>query len=325
MTVKFNIALTDEAFYKDHYAKIEDFYQSLIFHQIKRDESNFLSALEFMPADGRALKTLVIIPGRAEIEHKYAELIYSLRELPLRILVPFVRGQGMSSPVIPGSHKCHIEDFNLYRQDIDFMLDELQVSDFVQMGFSMGGLISTDLAAHGRHKPQRLALMAPYLWPAYNLPAPILRAFVGFMGSMPGLKTMYTPHGSEYKRLPFEENIHSHSRLRYERYHDYYAQHPELALAGPSYSFVRQSLLKQSELYFSHFEFTMPVFCAAAACDKVVSAAHCQSFMESHQRDVIKPKFVRVAGAYHDILNEADEYRNPIMTRALNFLLNDGN
>lgn len=318
----FTINLTTETFYRDNKARIEEFYQTLTFHKIQRDEQITLSVLEYRPPEVK--KTLVIVPGRAEIEHKYAELIYSLRDLPLRIVVPFVRGQGMSSPVIPGSHKCHIDDFNLYREDLNFMLDALELADFCQMGFSMGGLISTDLVARGRHKPQRLALIAPYLWPAFNLPAPVLWALVSFLGRMPGLKMMYTPHGREYKRLAFEENIHSHSRLRYESYHDYYAEHPELAQAGPSYAFVHQSLCKQIELSRSRFQFTMPVFCAVAACDKVVSPVHTQRFMEQHQHDVCPPKFVRVAGAFHDISNEADEYRNSILSRALNFLLNEG-
>ncbi len=318
----FNIKLTTEAFYRDNQDRIEEFYHTLTFHKIQRDEHITLSVLEYRPP--AVEKILVIVPGRAEIEHKYAELIYSLRELPLRIVIPFVRGQGMSSPVIPGSHKCHIDDFNTYREDLDFMLSALELEEFCQLGFSMGGLISTDLVAHGRHKPQRLALIAPYLWPAYNLPAPVLQAVVGVLGSLPGLKMMYTPHGREYKRLAFEENIHSHSRLRYESYHDYYAAHPDLAQAGPSYAFVWQSLRKQLELSRSSFQFTMPVFCAAAACDQVVSPVHTQRFMEKHQHDVCPPKFVRVSGAFHDISNEADEYRNPVLTRALNFLLNNG-
>ncbi len=318
----YQIALSSEADLSALQQQIEDFYErELLRHKLERTPAISLSVLEYRPE--RFDKTLVIIPGRAEIEHKYAELIYSLRVLPLRILIPFVRGQGSSSRVIPGSQKCHIDDFNIYRQDIEFMLTSLQVTDFLLLGFSMGGLISTDLYVNGSLLPRRMALIAPYFWPAYNLPEPILRVFVGIMGSLPLFNKLYTPHGSEYQKITFEENYHSHSRLRYELYHDYYASHPQLALAGPSYCFVRQSLLKQTELFHRRFDFSIPVFCAAAGEDKVVSSAHCAAFMQAHAHDSCPPIFTRISKAFHDILNECDEYRNPVLSRALSFLLND--
>ncbi len=298
---------------------IEDFYQhGLKQHLIERADNLHLSALEFRPP--QYAETIVIIPGRAENEHKYAELFYTLRKLPLRILLLFARGQGKSSRTIPGSPKCHIEDFNLYRQDIEFMLEKLEVKAYRLLGFSMGGLISTDLCVNGTRRPERLALAAPYLWPAFNLPAPVLRAFVGFMGSIPGLKTSYTPHGSEYARIPFEDNYHSHSRIRYEIYHDYYASHTDEAQAGPTYAFVRQSLKKQQELFTRKFDFTVPVLCLGAGADQVVSTPHCQAFIARHSRDIVPPLFSRITGAYHDILNESDQYRNPAMLRILQFL-----
>ncbi len=298
---------------------IESFYCDILHHhQLPRSPELTLSALELRPVAYDT--TLVIIPGRAETEHKYAELLYSLQNWHCRILVLFVRGQGDSTRPLTGSPKCHIDDFNLYRNDVEFMLDALDVTSYRLMGFSLGGLICTDLYVNGQHKPQRLALMAPYFWPAFKLPEPVLKGFVLLMGSLPGFKLAYTPHGSEYQKIDFAQNIHSHSKIRYEFYHDYYAAHPDKALAGPTYAFVRQALLKQLELRHRRFEFTIPVFCATAGDDRVVSTPHCAALMQAHAHDQMPPQYVRVSGAYHDLLNESDDYRNPILSRALSFL-----
>lgn len=300
---------------------IEDFYLAVVrHHQIKRSPELTLSAIELRPDNYE--RTLVIVPGRAETEHKYAEFLYSMRNLPYRIVITFVRGQGDSTKTIPGTLKCHIDDFNLYRHDVEFILEELSIKDYSLMGFSLGGLISTDLYVYGTHKPKRMALIAPYFWPAFNLPEPILRALVKIVGALPYFKTCYTPHGREYQKVPFEENVHSHSKVRYEFYHDYYAAHPDKALAGPTYGFVREALLKQLQLRRSKFEFTIPVLCASAGEDHIVSTPHCAALMQAHARDEIPPQYVRVSNAYHDILNEIDAYRNPILSRALSFLLN---
>lgn len=300
---------------------IEEFYKSeLIFHKLERTPELTLSAVELKgPKKPRA--TLVIIPGRAEIEHKYAELLYNLKRRSVRVIVLFVRGQGMSTRPIKDSPKCHITRFEDYTEDVAFMLEKLEIRDFVMMGFSMGGLISLDYLKHGPVKPKKLALLAPYLWPAVNVPDALLKLFVGVMGRLPLTKTAYTVHGAEYQKVEFKDNIHSHDPFRYERYHLYYAQHPDLALGGPTYSFVEQTVLKQQALYNSAWDFTTPVLCVCAGDDRVVSTPHCLNFMRKHDHDIVPPQVMTIPGAYHDLLNEADQYRQVALTRALNFLI----
>lgn len=316
-----NFHFSDEDTFLQQQQAIENFYANdVVHHRIKRSESLHLSALELTPPAYE--HTLVIIPGRAECEHKYAEFLWSLSNVPVRVLVLFVRGQGSSDKVIAGTQKCHIDDFDLYLDDVDYMLDFLQVEHFRLLAFSLGGLIALELYRHGRHKPERMALLAPFIFPAYDIPAPFLKALTCIMGTLPGLKYSYTPHGREYEKIPFEENHHSHSRVRYEAYHDYYARHPEVALAGPTYGFVRQCLKKQLSLLDSNFEFNIPVFCLSAGKDQVVSTPYCAQFFRKHRRDVVRPVYQNLSGAFHDLLNEADEYRRPALLRACNFLFN---
>ena len=63
------------------------------------------------------VESLVIIPGRGEIAHKYCELFYTLSKLKVACVVIFARGQGSSTRVLPDRQKYHIEHFkfiNLY-------------------------------------------------------------------------------------------------------------------------------------------------------------------------------------------------------------------
>ena len=314
--------LTTASDYMRQLPHIEDFYNSkIIKHTLCVNPNIKLSAIEL--ACEKPLQTLVIIPGRAECEHKYAELLYSLRQQHIRVLVIFVRGQGLSSKIIKNSLKCHIEDFNIYRKDLSFALQELKVtSPYMMMAFSMGGLIALDFIMHEQNKPARLVLMAPYLWPAFNLPDPFLKTFVLTMGRLPFTKYCYTPHGKKYKKIAFKDNHHSHSLDRYETYHDYYALHPQVALSGPTFGFVKEALKKQLEIHNKKFDFIIPTLVITAGNDKVVSTPHTIQFFRKHLKDIGRPKYINIPGSFHDLLNEADEYRHLALTYAFRFLLN---
>ncbi len=321
MTQQF--VLNDVAFFKKHLDAIEIFYQNnLIFHKITKDDGIILSAVE-LKGPHNPLHTLVIVPGRAEIEHKYAELLYNLKEANVRIVLLFVRGQGSSSRVIPQSQKCHAVSFEDYTEDLAFMLDALDIKDFIMMGFSLGGLICLDYLVNFKLKPKRLALLAPYLWPAVSLPDPLLRTLVFTAAKIPFLNTAYTSHGKDYKMIPFEDNFHSHDLFRYTVYHNYYTKYPETAHGGPTFGFVSETMKKQLELFHDNFIFKIPLLCICAGDDRVVSTPHTQKFIGKHQNDRIKPVVVSIKGAYHDLLNESDDYRSPALQKALNFLLSE--
>ena len=68
--------------------------------------------------------------------------------------------------------------------------------------------------------------------------------------------------------------------------------------------------------------FTFPMLCLGAGADNVVSTQAAQEFCQEHSHDPIPPIFELVPHAYHDILNESDNYRNEPLLKALNFLFN---
>lgn len=268
-------------------------------------------------------ETLVIVPGRAENEHKYAELLYNLRNSGLRVVVCFVRGQGQSSNVIYGSTKCHVEFFANYRHDLETMLNYLNIGpNYKMMGFSLGGLISLDFCFYGtyKYKPKALGLISPFLGVHYPIQPDLLYWAISGLCLFRSFALAYTPHGKEYKRVPFEENFHSHCMVRYNLYHEYYALHPQQAIAGPSFNFVKCCLRAQRKLREPHIKFNFPVMCLSSVLDKVVDFSLAKKFFERHQNDPVPPIFEPIEGAFHDVLNEKDEFRNPSLEKLLNFL-----
>ncbi len=265
-------------------------------------------------------ETLVIIPGRGEIAHKYCEFFYSLSKLKVAAVVVFARGQGNSTRLLPNPQKYHIENFSDYAKDVCFILDKLNIRNYKLLAFSLGGLISLDIIKNFDNKPCRASLIAPYIWPYFKLTKFTLHAFISILGDFPLTKTMYTPHGGDYTRLEFIGNHHSHNEERFVFYHDYFAKHPKYTIGGPTFHFVKEAMKKQLELFHDKFEFNIPVFCQSAGDDKVVSTKEAKRFFEKHAKDQVPPKFEIIDNAYHDIINENDEFRIKSLTKALEFL-----
>lgn len=292
--------------------------ERVLHHCINTPGGLRITAAEIRPKD--FLGQLVIIPGRGETAHKYAELFYSLERMQIRAAVIFPRGQGLSDRLLPDRQKCHMACFDDTLSDIAALIAHLGFDDFGMLAFSLGGLEALSYVYECRQRPSALALIAPFLWPANQVSPMLLRGVVGLLGHLPLCKTSFTPYGNIYRRIPFEENHHSHSQIRYARYHDYYTAHPELTIGSPTWGFVAETTSRQVRLHHSRTPLPVPVFCMNCELDRVVSRKASESFFNAHMRDKLAPEVITIKHAFHDVLNERDEIRNPALTQALNFL-----
>lgn len=87
-----------------------------------------------MDADD-ATDTLVIIPGRGEIPHKFAEFLYTLNLLKISAVILFARGQAESTRLLQDLQKCHINHFEDLAKDDLFMLDKLNIKNYKLLAF----------------------------------------------------------------------------------------------------------------------------------------------------------------------------------------------
>lgn len=304
---------------KEKRPELEEFYKEKVQQLNFNCADGYTITAAKMDVPG-AVDNLVIIPGRGEIGHKFAEFLYTLYNLKISAVILFARGQGESSRLLKNRQKCHIDRFENFARDDCFILDSLGIRDYKLLAFSLGGLISLDIIKNQANKPSRVALIAPYIWPKFFLSSTLLKIFVYSLGSFYPFSTIYTPHGTSYKRIEFATNHHSHCQERFEAYHDYYALHPELTIGGPTFKFVKEAMRKQIELFESDFEFTIPVYCQSAGEDKVVDTKAAFDFFKKHANDACAPEFEIIEGAFHDIINETDKFRIPTLSKALKFL-----
>ncbi|GAB3348969.1 alpha/beta fold hydrolase [Amycolatopsis echigonensis] len=111
-----------------------------------RSGSVRLHVLDYGPADG---VPLVVLPG---ITSPAITMDFVARELTdlVRPLVLDIRGRGLSDDA-PGAGPLHGYDLDAYASDVDAVIDQLQLSDPVLLGHSMGARIAAKAAssAHG--------------------------------------------------------------------------------------------------------------------------------------------------------------------------------
>lgn len=315
-------AFIDTATLKEKREEIECFYQEQTEHlSFVNNEGYTLTAVKLIVNNPRDF--LVIIPGRGEIGHKFAEFFYTLSLLKIGAVVIFARGQAQSTRILEDRQKCHLHKFEDLTSDVTFVLNAMNIHNYKLLAFSLGGLVSLDIIKNGTNKPQRAALISPYLWPYFKLPKFILTVFIMIFGTLSFTQNLYTPHGKEYKPLEFDNNHHSHDKERFTYYHEYFKNHPELTIGGPTYRFVREAMRKQLEMLHDSFEFTLPIYTQSSENDRVVDTKTCQNFFLDHQKDKVPPQFEIIKGAFHDVINESDEYRIEPLAKALNFLFTE--
>ncbi len=302
--------------------EIESFYDEHVeIHTAQAAGGLHVRAALISPPD--AVAQIAVIPGRGETAHKYAEFLYCMYQAGIKTAVLFARGQGISDRLLKDHQRCHIDKFGNLTSDIVLLISELGFKDYGMLAFSLGGLIALDFVYSDLAitRPKKLALIAPFLYPAMKINPRLLAIASSVLGSLPVIKNAFTPYGREYKLIPFDENHHSHCEVRYKAYHDYYASHKELTIGSPTWGFVKETTLKQRQLFSLKEPLPVPIYVQTADEDKVVSSEACRKFFKNHQQDPYTPIVSSLSGAYHDVLNEIDEIRNPALNRAIEFLL----
>lgn len=297
--------------------------ERVIHHKFLTNDGLSITAAEIRPLHFSA--QLVIIPGRGETAHKYAEIFYSFERMGIRAAVLFPRGQGLSDRLLPDRQKCHIVCFNQILSDLNTLITQLKFDEFGMLAFSLGGLEAISYVYEYTQRPQALVLLAPFFWPANKIHPVILRCVVGVLGHLPRFKTSFTPYGQGYHRIDFESNYHSHCKIRYQRYHDYYANHSDLTIGSPTWGFVAQTTAQQVRLRRLVSELPVKTLFMNSEFDQVVAPSAVEDFCKRHEHDKLTPELITIKQAFHDVLNEKDEIRNPALTQAMKFLKDNGN
>ncbi|WP_237385595.1 lysophospholipase L2 [Xenorhabdus sp. Sc-CR9] len=272
-------------------------------------------------------KTLVILPGRSESYVKYPEVAYDFYHLGYDVFIIDHRGQGRSGRLLDDRQKGHVEAFDHYVDDFAKFVELEVISRLPHrcyaLAHSMGGaILSRFLLRHKEPIFRAVALCAPMF--GINLPMPRWLANFLVNQAEPNVKTRnaYALSTGQWRPLPYLINILTHSYARYQRYLRYYADYPELRLGGPTYHWMRESMLMGDYLVENAEKIQLPLIVLEASEDKVVSNRELLAFCRSRQKAGMgkeKQKFLVIQGAHHEILFEKDILRAKALNAICDF------
>ena len=268
-------------------------------------------------ATGRPLKgTVIILPGRNECIEKYFETIRDLGERGLGTAIFDWRGQGGSDRMLRDPQRGYVDSFADYVRDLGQFFDEIVLPDcrapFYVLGHSTGSVVALLAAPAMTNRVRRMVLVAPLL------------SLTGFPVSMRtihrlattlyalGLGSMYMAGGPRPRETrPFATNVLTTDHRRYMRNALLYETYPQLALGGPTVAWVRAACIAAEAVQDEDFIATLqiPMLFIAAGADSVVSTPA----IERYVRRVKSASLLTVDGARHELLQEADIYREQLL------------
>lgn len=258
------------------------------------------------PAPGEARGSVVLSPGRTEPIEKYFEVVEMLRARGFAVLVHDWRGHGLSVRLLPDrrlGHAAGHADFMIDFQQLLAAFEGRLPKPWIALGHSMGGCLTLLALATGETRFSAAILTAPMLGLQTGaIPRPVARAvailarLLGRAGA-PAVKAGAAP-------TPFEANILTHDRARYERNEALVAAHPDLALGPPTWGWLDFAFRATSVLAKGAGvpRIITPLTVLAAGEERLVDNA------AIHRVTARIPgcRLVEVPAAYHEILQETD-------------------
>ncbi|MDC9594438.1 lysophospholipase L2 [Xenorhabdus sp. IM139775] len=262
-------------------------------------------------------KTLIILPGRSESYVKYPEVAYDFYHLGYDIFIIDHRGQGCSGRMLDDRQKGHVEAFDHYADDlatlIDLEITSRQSHRCYALAHSMGGAILSRFLLRYQEPIFRAAVLCA---PMFGINLPMPRWLANFLVNQaePNTKrrNAYALSTGQWQPLPYFINLLTHSYARYQRYLRYYADYPELRLGGPTYHWMRESMLMGDNLIENAGQIQTPLMILQASEDKIVSNRELLAFCASRQKAETGKKEQNplvIQGAHHEILFEKDVLR----------------
>lgn len=270
-----------------------------------------LRAALFTPP-GRARGSIVLSGGRTEPIEKYFETIRDFMDRGFVVLAHDWRGQGLSARELPDRLKGHAKGFKPFLEDYRRLLNTYEdrlPRPWVAVGHSMGGCLTLLALASGERRFSGAVLSAPMLGLQFGKFPTLSASGLMRLNLMLGRANRYVmgQTGNPFDET-FDDNVLTHDPRRFARYRAQIRANPDLALGGPTWSWLEfafraTALLSNPERLR---DVTVPVEIVSAAEDRLVD----NSAQAAAARNLPQGRLITVPGAYHEILMETDDMRN---------------
>lgn len=258
--------------------------------------------------------TVILLTGRNEAIEKYFE---TARDLGLRGFASVAfdwRGQGASERLLRDPLRGHVRTFGDYAADFERLIEAVVTKNcpppFFVLAHSAGALVALLAAPRLVGMVQRMVLTAPLLGlDGFPLSLKGIHRVARAM-SLLGLGTRYLGGGPRPRNLGFEANLLTTDPARFRRNAVLTDTFPALRLGGPTAAWVRGACDAIATVTAPAFMAAsrMPVLFVAAGLDRVVSTPA----IERYARALPGAALVTIDGARHELLQEADRYRDQV-------------
>lgn len=261
--------------------------------------------------------TVFLLPGRTECIEKYGRAARDLAQRGYSTLTLDWRGQGLADRALKDRMSGHVEDFSEYQQDLDAALAEAERADLPKPWFllahSMGGCIG--LRALMRGLPVRAAVFSAPMWgiamAAWLRP---VAQVVTALARPVGLGARYAPTtgpDTYLLQVPFEGNVLTTDRAMWNYMRAQVAAVPDLALGGPSLTWLGAALRECAELAALPAP-QVPAICALGTAEKVIDVPPVHLRMAGWANGQLD----LYPGAEHEIMMEGPAVRARFFDRA---------
>lgn len=256
---------------------------------------------------------VVLLHGRNECIEKYAETCADLLARGFDVCTFDWRGQGGSTRFLRDARRGYVDNFSQYEADLDHMLGEVFLAEarppFFILAHSMGALVALLAAPQLTNRIDRMVLSAPFLGLSpESPPASVLGPVTGLIRHL-GLACSYLGAGPRgITAVDFETNKLTQDHRRFARNQAILDPAHGLGLGGPTAGWLRAAITAIDRVAEpAHMAaIRVPSIIVAAGADRVVSNAATEAFA----RDLRVGSMIMVPGARHELMQEADAYRD---------------
>lgn len=198
--------------------------------------------------------TILVFPGRTEFIEKYAPTATRFGSRGFATIVVDWRGQGIADRDVEQHLIGHVEDFMDFQKDVEALVsaaEEMNLPEpYYLVGHSMGGCIGLRALANGLDV-KAVSFTGP-MW-GINIPQRHRTAawVLGAIAHQVGKGKTRAPGTTEQSYIlvePFAGNFLTTDRTNYQWMRDQLNTHPDLALGGPSLSWLIEGLRECRDL-----------------------------------------------------------------------------
>ncbi|SDK37900.1 alpha/beta fold hydrolase [Aliiruegeria lutimaris] len=260
------------------------------------------------PADARG--TVLLFTGRTEYVEKYGPAATELQARGYGCLSLDWRGQGLSDRPLDDPATGHVGRFSEYQIDIDGLMRTAEAlslpAPFFLIAHSMGGGIGLR-ALHGK-LPVRAAAFTGPMW-GIALPAMLrpVAQILAALGHSTGFGHSFAPSTKPETYVleaPFEDNTLTTDRQMFDWMRGQLRAHPELALGGPSMTWLHEAFTELRALREMPAP-DLPCLTWVGGNERIVDIPAIRRQMTAWP----KGKLIEIPGAEHEVMMEPEATR----------------